>query len=83
MTRTFKVTIPLSVTVEIAANDGPATAQMIADIFCEAFREDRASDPMAGIAFTLPHDSFFTVSKAATVKMAVLRNDNEIDVAEA
>lgn len=78
--KTYKVTFPLTVTVEIEAAEGPAMADYIRFILSSNFNRIVAIDPLAETVVALNHGYPFSVSDRATIKTAILVDGETIEV---
>lgn len=79
MPKTYKVSMPVTLTVEIEANH----AESVEHVLSQVFNPAAASDPLEGIKIALPLLMPFVVSDEMTIRTCVLDAADKIDISEA
>ncbi len=79
MPKTYKVTMPVTLTVEIEANH----TESIEHVLRQVFNPKEARDPMQGIKVALPLLMPFAVSDEMQIMTCTLEDSDEIEIDEA
>lgn len=79
MPKTYKVTMPVTLNVEIEANH----AESVEHVLRQLFNPDAPNDPMEGVKIALPLLMPFAVSGEMVIKTCTLDSLDEIDISEA
>lgn len=78
----YRVVVPVYLAIDVDANNGPATVEVIKRVMLDAFSIDQPGDPLMNTKIEFAHSNFFTVDTKANVRGAELIEDVEIEVFE-
>lgn len=78
--KTYKVSFPLTITIEMDGADGPAMGDIIRDAIKNSFGASLGVDALANKTFSLLKPSLFQIDHVVTIRTAILDDADEIDV---